>query len=403
MSSTASRVISDEIVATRPLPGVANPSNISFSPCGNFLTFLQPTSKDNLLSRELYYLDLKDFKNGKLDALSPKKVFNSSGMEKNDEDTLSLDDKLRRERSREMSTGVTDYNWSSSGKNLIIPIGGNIFAKETASIGQDYSVFTIFNKNNVSRGEEKGGIIDPNFCSDGNIVFVWDRELYIIDIDSSKIPYRLTHDARNKANVTNGLANFLAQEEMNRYKGYWISPDSEYIAYEQGDESHIPCYRIMHQGKDIVGEGAEEDHRYSFPGAANPKVKLGVISLKDYKSGINETLWLDIDIPDVSSDNTYLARVNWLPDRSLAVEIENREQNKLYLYRYDVETGCKTLLLKEESDSWINLHDLFVSFESTIGEQALNVASLHASDDNAMDTSSTEENNKTGFFFHLGK
>ena len=27
------------------------------------------------------------------------------------------------------------------------------------------------------------------------------------------------------------------------------------------DETHIPQYRIMHQGKAVLGEGAQEDHR----------------------------------------------------------------------------------------------------------------------------------------------
>ena len=43
------------------------------------------------------------------------------------------------------------------------------------------------------------------------------------------------------------------------------------------DETHIPVYRIVHQGKDIVGDGAQEDHRYPFAGAENARVRVGVV------------------------------------------------------------------------------------------------------------------------------
>lgn len=47
------------------------------------------------------------------------------------------------------------------------------------------------------------------------------------------------------------------------------------------DERHIPSFRIMHQGKDSVGEGAQEDHHYPFAGKDNPKVKIQTINKKE--------------------------------------------------------------------------------------------------------------------------
>ena len=47
---------------------------------------------------------------------------------------------------------------------------------------------------------------------------------------------------------TNGLADFIAQEEMNRYEGYWIKPDNKLVAFTEVDEAHIPVYPIVHQG-----------------------------------------------------------------------------------------------------------------------------------------------------------
>jgi dipeptidyl-peptidase-4 len=82
---------------------------------------------------------------------------------------------------------------------------------------------------------------------------------------------------------------------------------------------------------------------------ANAKVRLGIVAA----SG-GEPTWLDW-----GNDDTYLARVDWLPDGSLGVQIENREQSMLELVRFDVRTGERVTLLRETSDVWINLHHMF--------------------------------------------
>ena len=51
---------------------------------------------------------------------------------------------------------------------------------------------------------------------------------------------------------------------------FWLSP--AWLWVTQVDERHIPSFRIMHQGKEDVGEGAQEDHHYPFAGKENPKV-----------------------------------------------------------------------------------------------------------------------------------
>jgi len=128
--------------------------------------------------------------------------------------------------------------------------------------------------------------------------FVYQQECYACSIEAGSEPIQLTHGARG-TQVTHGVADFCAQEEMDRYEGYWISPDGQHLAFEARfhplfqpvspisprfstiqqavDESHIPEFRIMHSGKDTVGVEASEDHHYPFAGEANPRFKLGVV------------------------------------------------------------------------------------------------------------------------------
>jgi len=109
------------------------------------------------------------------------------------------------------------------------------------------------------------------------------------------------------AGATHGLADFLAQEEMDRYEGFWLSGDGAHCVFEEVTEAHIPVFRINHQvshirtpparvrvdslsnlccspssnhdhqGEDILQPDfstSSEDHHYPFTGAPNPKVLL---------------------------------------------------------------------------------------------------------------------------------
>ena len=49
---------------------------------------------------------------------------------------------------------------------------------------------------------------------------------------------------------SNGLAEFIAQEEMERSEGFWWSDDSRFIAFTQVDQSNVPVFRISHYGSD---------------------------------------------------------------------------------------------------------------------------------------------------------
>ena len=124
----------------------------------------------------------------------------------------------------------------------------------------------------------------------------------------------------------------------------------------------------MHQGKDDV---VFEDHHYPFAGKQNPKVKLAIVRLGGGDVTATEALWLDICALEDSVD-IYLARVDWMVDGSLVVQVENREQSKLDLLRFDLKSSAPSipqLLLREESRVWINLHRLFFSFIAKASEK----------------------------------
>ncbi|CAM9904025.1 unnamed protein product, partial [Ascophyllum nodosum] len=280
-------LMNPEDVARFPLPGTASPISLAFSPDDNILSYLH--AEGGQLTRQLWGVDVNTMAKKQL-VVAP----NSGDTEEN----LSLEEKLRRERQRLHATGVTSFFWTSRGSSnirIMVPLQGNVYVQE----GIDPSTLrTVYDKS--APGNDGVGAVDPQMSPDGRLVaFVRDGEIFAASVEphgadsgtkkargassgaSSPLPpppVQLTFGGRSNG-MTHGLADFVAQEEMDRYRGFWWSLDSSSIAFTEVDERHIPSFRIMHQGKESVGEGAQEDHHYPFAGKANPKVRLAVIEV----------------------------------------------------------------------------------------------------------------------------
>ncbi len=329
-----------EAVATYPLPGMAIPDAFAFSPDDRLVTFL--ASADGGLTRQLYALD---------PATGERRVLVAPPGGGTTEANLSLEEALRRERQRQRALGVTDYTWAAHGARLLIPLGGEVYVQD----GSDAPLRTI-----VAGAE--GPALDARFSPDGEwVAFVRDAEVYVVPAAGGE-PRQVTSGARGTGR-THGLAEYVAQEEMGRSRGYWWSPDSKLLAFAEVDETAIPVYRIVHQGRDATGAGAQEDHHYPFAGGPNARVRLGVVAATG-----GEPLWLDLSL-DGEAEDPYLARVDWLPDGALAAQVENRAQTALELLRFDPHTGARTRLLREENETWINLHDAFTPLTRLPGRE----------------------------------
>jgi dipeptidyl-peptidase-4 len=296
---------------------MAVPAGIAWSPDDSLVTYLHDPGGG--LVRRLYALDPETGASREIGLAPPA-----------DEAQMSLEEQLRRERSRERAVGITSYRWAERGTRILVPIGGAAHVAD----GPGAPLRPVADN-----------ATDPRLSPDGSMLaFVRDSELQVVDASGGE-SRQLTFGAASKG-VTHGLAEFIAQEEMGRSRGYWWSDDGSMIAFTQVDESHIPIYQIVHQGKDSV---VVENHRYPFAGAANALVRLAVVPARR-----GDPVLMDLG-PD---EDVYLARVRFLPDGSLVAQVLNREQSRLDVLRLDPSTGASTPLVREESDVWINLHEV---------------------------------------------
>ena len=312
--------ITVEDIAQYPSPGMDYPSSFSFSPDNRYLTYLKSVSPNG--SKSLFALKLSSG----IESLVASSLGDSSSEE-------SLEEQLRRQRLRQMGRGISQYTWIT-GNRILIPESGSVYILDSL----DSTPRLLVN------GEEYPAI-DPKASPDGSsLAFVCKGDIYSIPIGGGT-PSMRTIGGRD--GTTRGLADYIAQEEMRRSSGYWWSPDSSLIAFTEVDETHIPEFHISHLGKDFSGDSSREIHRYPFAGCDNPQVRLGVIDM------VGHVTWADL------SEYEYIARVDWLPDGHLAVQCQNREQTCLDLLRFTGDLSHKTVLLREVSEIWINLHDMY--------------------------------------------
>ncbi len=106
-----------EEIARLPLPGTAVPVSLGFGPGDGVLTYLH--SPDLGLDRRLYVLDLERPGAGPIEV----RLDNAA----RSEDDLTLEERLRRERAREVGLGVTSAVWAEEADVLMVPLPSGVF------------------------------------------------------------------------------------------------------------------------------------------------------------------------------------------------------------------------------------------------------------------------------------
>ncbi|MFO7763177.1 MAG: S9 family peptidase [Wenzhouxiangellaceae bacterium] len=308
-------------------PALSGPSlrQARLSPAGDRVTFLRGAEDDS--SR----LDLWEY-NLELDRtrrlIAAQDVLAEPA-------ELSDAEKARRERARIADlSGIVEYRWAKNGRHLLFPLGGDIFLADL----EDEPIRV----RQLTAGEAFD--LDPKISPDGGrVAFVRDQDLWVVDIEQGEVK-ALTEDG--EGTLKNGMAEFIAQEEMGRSTGYWWSPDGDSIAFLQVDESPIaPSERY-----EVSGDRIEIiEQRYPYAGTANVRYRLGVVEIES-----GDIRW----VPLGEEDDIYIPRVEWLPDASgLTFQRQARDQQTLELVLHEFEGDRQRVLVREQSETWINLHD----------------------------------------------
>ena len=204
---------------------------------------------------------------------------------------LSAEEEARRERQRTSAySGIVEYSFAPDSRHLLIPLNGDLYVYDLARKPAD----AVRRLTSTDAYET-----DSRFSPRSNFVsFVRDQNLYVIDLATGK-ERAVTREGGGL--VSFGVAEFIAQEEMDRDTGYWWSPDERHIALARVDESpvaEVERFEIQAAGATVVRQ------RYPATGARNARVDLFVADL-----AAESRLQLDLG-PDA---DVYLPRRRLVP------------------------------------------------------------------------------------------
>ncbi|MEL7111993.1 MAG: DPP IV N-terminal domain-containing protein, partial [Pseudomonadota bacterium] len=330
----------ERLFASPSLSG-PTPSGVKYSPDGQRVTFLK-AREDEGNRYDLWQFDV---------ATGAQSLLVDSTLLEPEEVELSEAEKALRERKRIAGRkGIVAYDWGTA-NTLLIPIGGDLHLVTLTDSGAEARQLT------ATDSFEYDAKVSP---SGTYVSFVRDGAVYAIVLASGE-EQRLTPLAEPDQAIAYGVAEFVAQEEMDRYTGYWWSPDDRFIAYTKVDESTvdiIPRFDIAAEDVSVI------DQRYPRAGRPNAIVDLFV---RDLETGtVTEINWRRDDWgPAVDQ---YLARVYFRRGRTggenLFIGRINRDQTDYDLTTVRMpDTGAPAsdpaYVFTETHDTWINLQSDF--------------------------------------------
>jgi dipeptidyl-peptidase-4 len=295
---------------TRPKP----------TPHGKAVLFLRSGPRNPTL--RLYEFDVATGKTREL--LTPEMVLKGA------EEHLSAEEKARRERQRVSAGGFTNFHLSADGDKVLVSLSGKLYVltRATAAVRELKT--------------SEGALLDPQFSPDGSLIaYVVEHDLFTFDLASGK-ETRVTTGGSER--LTHGLAEFIAQEEMHRFTGYWWSPDGKTLAYEEANADGVEVWYVA----DPIQPGQKPlPSFYPRPGKANVRVRLGIAPATG-----GTTTWVDWD----AGRYPYLGDVHWGKRGPLTLLVQGRRQQEQVLLEADPRTGKTTQLLIERDPAWLNMH-----------------------------------------------
>lgn len=295
---------------------------VTITPDGSKVLFLRSGPRDRV--QNLYEWDVANRVERVL--LTADRLLGSA------EETLTPEEKARRERARQTARGIASFELSKDGTRLLVPISGRLFVVALA----DGAITEI-----RPQAKDAPAPLDARFSPDASkVAFVRAGELWVTEIDSGA-EQRLSPPAA--PDLSHGDAEFVAQEEMGRSRGYWWSPDSAALVYQTTDTSKVESVYISDPLNPFV---PAQSWKYPRAGTTNATVTLSAVAVP---GGTPVPLEWDREM------FPYLTGVKWDKQRSLFVTVQNRLQTEVRVLRFDPGTGRSTLLLSETDPAWVNL------------------------------------------------
>ena len=240
---------------------------------------------------------------------------------------LSVEERARRERTREGGAGLVGYSLDADGHRAAFALSGRAWVADLRT-------------GDVSALPSTGSVVDPRIDPTGQrVAYACDGALRVAAADGSGDVALAQPESPTQVW---GLADFIAAEELSRFRGSWWSPDGSALLVERYDEAPVPTWFVSdpeHPEREPVAQ------RYPAAGSANADVTLWLVTLAGERT---EVVW-------DHERFEYLSSVTWTEHGRPVVQVLSRDQRTAQVLAVDPVDGSTEVLRELDDPAWVEV------------------------------------------------
>lgn len=294
------------------------PSRFTVAPDRTRVVFLRtPSGTDRGAELWVYNLDER----------AERRIADPVELLAGDVEQISAQEAARRERSRERTVGIIDYATDAACRLATFALSSRLWRADLVT-------------GEVVELPATGPVVDPRPDPTGRrVAYASDRSLRIIDADGGN-DRELTGPSPDEEHVTWGRAEFIAAEELSRYRGFWWAPDGSGLLVERYDESEIPVWFLADPAKPEV---EPQPVRYPRAGSENAAVSLWHVDTDGRRRRIG---W-------EPGRFCYLADVSWSAYGPPLLHVLTRDQKTARVLSVNIATGATNPVREDSDPAWV--------------------------------------------------
>jgi dipeptidyl-peptidase 4 len=293
------------------------PRGFTVAPDGSRIVFLRSAAGDDPSLR----LSVREVASGTERVVAdPAVILGGTGEE------VPPEERARRERTRQTAAGVVAYTTDDQVRLAVFTLSGRLFTADLAD-------------GTIRELPAAGPVFDPRPNPAGShIAYVSGGTLRVIGADGSGDRPLAEPDGPN---VTYGLAEFVAAEEMDRRRGFWWSPEGDSLLVARVDTSPVARWHVSDPAHP---DRPATEIRYPAAGTANADVTVIL-------AGLDGSVW------PVAWDTAafpYLTAVHWSARGPALLQVQSRDQRTMRILTVDGH-GTTQALVTDTDPSWVDI------------------------------------------------
>jgi dipeptidyl-peptidase 4 len=244
------------------------------------------------------------------------------------EEDLPPEERARRERTRQAAAGVVSFAADEAVRIVAFALSGRLFVADLADLDGPLRELVV-----------PGPVLDPRPDPTGaHIAYVADGALRVVAADGAGDRALAVPEA---VNVTYGLAEFVAAEEMDRTRGFWWSPDGQQLLVARVDTTPVARWYLSDPANP---DRAPVEIAYPSAGTANADVSVVL-------AGLDGTL---TPVGWGSSDAPYLTAVHWSRGGSALLRVSMRDQRTMRVLAL-ADDGTAKMICEDTDPDWVDV------------------------------------------------